>query len=98
MSPKALGSSDWLMDSTVAPPSLKRPAIAVPMVPVRDRSAVGRSSRREVSIDNREQVVRAVEYGTAGYFALELHGELSHADTIRVSLGDAWVVIDVFDH
>ena len=51
-----------------------------------------------MSIDNREQVVRAVEYGTAGYFALELHGELSHADTIRVSLGDAWVVIDVFDH
>jgi hypothetical protein len=59
---------------------------------------VGPVDEARVSIGSREQVVRAVEYGIAGYFALELDGKLSHGDTIRVSLGDAWVVIEVFNH
>lgn len=41
---------------------------------------VGPVDEARVSIDNRDQVVRAVEYGIAGYFALELDGELSHGD------------------
>ena len=58
---------------------------------------LGPAGEAQVSINDREQVVRAVEYGLAGYFALELNGALRRGDMVRVSLGEAWVVIETFN-
>ncbi|MFF1572500.1 hypothetical protein ACFVWR_07100 [Leifsonia sp. NPDC058292] len=62
-----------------------------------DPAWVGPAEEAGVSIGNRDRVVQAVEYGVEGYFALELNAEVSHAVTMRVSLGEAWVVIEVLN-